>query len=295
MPREEIRAMIEKKFPETNPEIGGKAYQFGRGVVQGALYDPVEGIGQLIEHASGMKIPIPQGVRNWFDKVRENTEATGTGTAGRITGAVGSLVAAPEAMLAGRAASVAARAANATSKSVFDIASKLGKAETTARISEYAAKVGKTPRQLTNADLTRALLSPERAPLTGARRLAAQAATGAALGAAQPVDPNADDFAAQKGYQALAGGALGGLAGLPIGGPLLHHALRHRYHYGPWGVVGAVTHPHAAIPSLAILSGLAAKYGLEKAGPRVAAPLGAVAGQAMSGTPSEESSDAESQ
>lgn len=78
------------------------AYTFGRGAVQGAILDPVEGIGQLIERATGAKL-APDAVRKWLKEVRDETERTGTGTAGRWTGLLGSLVAAPEVLLGAKA------------------------------------------------------------------------------------------------------------------------------------------------------------------------------------------------
>lgn len=289
MPEAEIRAMIQRKFPDTNPEIGGKAYQFARGAVQGAIYDPVEGIGQLIEHASGKKIPIPQSVRNWFDKVRENTEATGTGTAGRVTGSIGSLLVAPEVAGTVRAASIGYRAARMTGPQLVAKAQQLGRPETISRINAYATKLGKAPNRLTNDELGEALLTRvPRPPATGLARIARQAATGAAAGATQPVAArDDDDYWRQKAAQALAGGTLAGVAGSRLGEVGLRAARHH-----PWYTGAAVFHPGSSIPTLAILSGLAAQRGLERAGERVAAPIGAAAGRALGG---EESDNAEAQ
>jgi len=310
MSKDEIRAIIKRKFPEADPEIGGKAYQIARGAVQGAVYDPIEGIGQIIEHATGKKIPIPQSVRNWFDKVRENTEATGTGTASRIGGAVASALVAPELVIgqvgrAGAAAGALAREAGAArtlAPSLGELrvaaTSRAGEkaAELLPKYEEYARRAGKSAMDLTAEERTAARLGQmPPGPPSRLGAFAKRAGVGAGVGAVQPVDPEAEDFAGQKAFQALAGGTLGSLAGVPVGGPILRHIGRHRYHYGPASVLGAVMHPATALPSLALLSGLAAQYGLEKAGPMAAGPLGAIAGQAASGKPREEAPDAESQ
>ena len=311
MPREEIRAIIQRKFPETNPEIGGKAYQVGRGVVQGAIYDPIEGIGQIIEHATGKRIPIPQSVRNWFDKVRENTEATGTGTASRIGGAVASALVAPELAIGqvgrlGALAGAAAREAGAARTAMPALSelraistSRAGEkaAELLPKYEAYAQRVGKSAMDLTHEERVAARLGQlPPGPPSRLASLGKRVGVGAGVGAVQPVDPEAEDFAAQKGYQALAGGALAGLAGAPIGGPILRHLGRHRWHYGPASLLHAVVHPTTGVPTLAMLSGLAAQYGAERAGPMLSGPLGAIAGQAMSGKPSEEeAANAESQ
>lgn len=284
MSREQIRAMILKKFPEADPEIGGTTKQIARGAAQGAVLDPIEGIGQIIEHATGKKIPIPQSVRNWFDKVRENTEATGTGTASRIGGAIASFLVAPEAALGARAASIGYRASRMKGPELVAYAQKLGRPEATSRISAYAGKLGKTPNRLTNDEVAEALLTRvPSAPATGAARFGRQAGLGAVAGAVQPVTDTGEEgsFATEKGLQALAGGVLGGAAGLPIGQLALKHLGRHRYHYSPWTAAAMLHNPAHGIPALGTLGALAAQYGLEKAGPRVAAPLGAAGGQAV--------------
>ena len=282
MSREEIRSIIRKKFPETDPQIGGKAYQFGRGAVQGAIFDPVEGIGQLIEHASGMKIPIPQSVRNWFDKVRENTEATGVGTAGRWTGTLGSLALAPEAMLGAKALGLTGRAAAAaaTPAEIARLTRQMGTPAAIRQYEAYAKAMGKAP--VTNAERHAALLGNFAKPTTTAGRVARQAAIGAGVGATQPV-AEGEDFATQKLYQALAGGSLAGLAGSPLGEIALRAARHH-----PWATAAAVLHPASHVPTLAILSGMLAQKGLAAAGERVAAPIGAAAGRVLSGERQEE-------
>lgn len=282
------RQLKAKPAGPTEQELGGKAYQFARGVVQGAVFDPIEGIGQLIEHARGKKIPIPEGVRNWFDKVRERTEATGTGTAGRITGTLGSLALAPEAAVA-RIGGV---------RAMTQLAAPVGTAAKLARRKQYAQALGKRTWDLTPAERASSDLGhmPGPAP-TRTGRVARQAAVGAAAGAAQPVEGDEGDFAAKKAFQALAGGSLAGLAGTALGKTAFKHVGRHPYHYWHWPGIAALIHPHTALPSLAGAAAgagvLGAQVGLEKLGPRVAAPLGAAVGRTVTGGGEEEQPNAE--
>jgi hypothetical protein len=54
-----------------------------KGALQGAVLDPIEGLGQVYEKASGTRIPVPQAARDWFDKYRQNVESTTAGQIGR--------------------------------------------------------------------------------------------------------------------------------------------------------------------------------------------------------------------
>jgi hypothetical protein len=276
--------------PETQPESKAapgesSTYSFGRGVVQGALYDPIEGIGQLIEHAGNIKLPVPQAVRKWLKDVRDETEKSTAGTAGRVTGAVGSLALAPEAFAAGKAASVAARAATATPRSTFALASKLGKAEADRRAAAYATAVGKHPRVLSNAELTEALLG--HIPGQPWRTLSAPArvAVGAGTAAAAPVEGESarpENYAEAKRNQALLGGSLGGLAGSAVARgagrvmrPSMHFAHIPFTGYGAYHLLGP-TGLAATGGTLATLAALA-----RGGGARSVAGLGGMAGQAV--------------
>ena len=88
---------------------GGNTADVLKGGAQGALLDPVEGIGQIIEHATSRKIPIPQAVRDWFDKYRKDVQSTRSGRVGELGGAIGSMF-----IPVGGEAAAAARAAEST-------------------------------------------------------------------------------------------------------------------------------------------------------------------------------------
>lgn len=75
---------------EPSSDEPGTARTIAGGALQGAVFDPVEGIGQLIEHATGHNVPIPQAVRDWFDDYQKKYTSTPAGQGGRIAGAIGS-------------------------------------------------------------------------------------------------------------------------------------------------------------------------------------------------------------
>jgi hypothetical protein len=271
-----------KPAETTKPPAENRAYTFGRGVVQGALYDPVEGIGQLIEHAANIKLPVPQTVRKWLRDVRDETERTGTGTAGRLTGAVGSLFAAPEIAGLARAAQLARAARAMTPAQQAARIRQIGTPAASQLFSARAQALGKPVMSLTNEERSAALLGH---PPPGAARAAlsfpARAATGAAVAAAEPVEGSPEDYLQQKGYQALAGGTLGGLAGSALAqraGAV--RPLHWHWHYpfsgyglyhlaGPWGL-------GAGAGTLATLAALA-----RGGGARSVAALGGGAGEAV--------------
>ena len=150
----------------------------------------------------------------------------------------------------------------------------MGPANAVKQYQAYAKATGAAP--VTDAEKYAALLGNFSKPATATGRVARQAATGAALGATQPVE-GGDDYWTTKAAQALAGGSLAGLAGSPLGEVALRAARHH-----PWATAAAVLHPASHVPTLAILSGLAAQKGLAAAGERVAAPIGAAAGRVLS-------------
>lgn len=304
MPREQIQAMIYKKFPEADPAMGGKAYQFGRGVAQGAIFDPIEGIGQIVEHVTGKKL-APQAVRDWLKKVQERTEATTTGKVGRVAGVLGSMAVAPEAAFAGGARLAGAgatglsrlartaRTARAMEPEEVLTAARgttgLGTAEQLQRVRDMERELGRT---LTHEEREAVrfggeLPTPPRGPSV-AGRVARQAAVGAAAGTAQPVEPGAEDFATQKGVQALAGGILGGLPATGLGG-----LARYATHHHPFLTAGAFFNPGTHLPTLATLAALYGLKGVEALGPRAAGPIGGLTGEVLSGP--REKDDAETE
>ncbi|HEX3523221.1 MAG TPA: hypothetical protein VHT52_14170 [Stellaceae bacterium] len=78
------------------------------GGLQGAVLDPLEGVGQLVEHLTGAKL-APDFIRDKLKSFRSGVESTTAGEVGRIGGAVGSMFipGGGEAALAARAASEA--------------------------------------------------------------------------------------------------------------------------------------------------------------------------------------------
>jgi hypothetical protein len=81
------------------------------GLLQGGLLDPVEGIGQLIEYATGTKL-APQFIRDQLRSFRDFGRRTGTGRMAELGGEIGSMFL-PLGGLA-RAAGLAGRASRAT-------------------------------------------------------------------------------------------------------------------------------------------------------------------------------------
>ena len=65
------------------------ASEFVGGTPQAAL-DPLEGIGQLIEHVTGLRL-APQAIRDKLKSYRSSVEASNAGSAGRTAATVGSL------------------------------------------------------------------------------------------------------------------------------------------------------------------------------------------------------------
>jgi hypothetical protein len=273
-------------------------YSFGRGVVQGALYDPIEGIGQLIEHAANIKLPVPQAVRKWLHDVRDETEKSTAGTAGRVTGAVGSLALAPEAAAAGRVASIGYRAARMSGQDVIKLGTQLGRPEAIRRANAYAAAVGKTRQALTKDEVAEAFLG--HVPGQPWRTLSApsRVGLGAVAAAAQPVEGESaspENFLEAKRNQALLGGALGGLAGSAVARgagkmvrPSMHYAHLPFSGYGAYHLLG----PYGLAATGGTLATLAALA--RGGGARSVAGLGGMAGEAVRGL-TEETPNAEAE
>lgn len=66
------------------------AKEFMGGALQGAVFDPVTGINQLIEHASNNKIGLPNSVKNWLENYKKEFTSTTAGKWGQGAGTVGS-------------------------------------------------------------------------------------------------------------------------------------------------------------------------------------------------------------
>jgi hypothetical protein len=68
------------------------ALQLGEGAIQGAIADPIEGIGQLVERTTGMRL-APQFIRDTLKSFRTGVEKSDYGEYGRWAGIIGSTVA----------------------------------------------------------------------------------------------------------------------------------------------------------------------------------------------------------
>jgi hypothetical protein len=151
--------LIEPPAPGSEEEKGlpkksGDATDVFEGVLQG-LIDPIEGLGQLAEHITGLK--APESIRKRLKDFRTKVQSTVGGEIGEIGGNIAG------AFIPGMAGTRLLRGA--------------GMLAPTARLS--------------------------------ANTLAARAAAGAAMSAAQPVE-SGDDYWRTKANQALTGAALGG-------------------------------------------------------------------------------------
>lgn len=169
--------------------------QFRGGMVQGAVFDPITGINQLMEHASSNKIGLPDSVKKWLEDYKEkytpeSEDTFGAGNAGRVAGTIGSM------FIPG------GPIAKGISK-LPDAATALSLPRTSTALSRIGQAV---PQALKGSGY----LTPSQKAIRGA----GIGATGSVM---QPTDEDGD-FSRKKGLQALAGAASGGLAG-PLGGP----------------------------------------------------------------------------
>lgn len=251
------------------------ATSFGKGALQGAVLDPVEGIGQLYEHATGAKIPLPQGVRDWASDFEQQAGATRAGKFGNLTGTVASMLIPGYGLesLAARSAGLAskgAKVANLTTKNLKGSAKILREAENTA--FKNRAAVGKYVTQ---------------------NPIKSKAAIGAASGGIRKADDD-ENFAKEKLKQVLAGAAGGAVVGTGLipklaRGVASHGLTRLPLHYGIYHLLG---HPSFSIPAMITLEALArqmrtagarsvldtiVKHGMK---PGMAGAAGAVAGEA---------------
>jgi hypothetical protein len=62
------------------------------GALQGAIFDPVTGINQLIEHATDNKIGMPESVKKWLEDYKDKYTSSTAGKVGEGLGTIGSLV-----------------------------------------------------------------------------------------------------------------------------------------------------------------------------------------------------------
>lgn len=84
-----------KKRPTLDAQARGRELkEFGAGVVQGGVFDPVEGIDQLIAHASDNKVGLPDHVRKWLEDYKQQYTGEGHtyGNVGRGVGTVATSV-----------------------------------------------------------------------------------------------------------------------------------------------------------------------------------------------------------
>lgn len=203
----------------------GTLRSFAGGAVQGALFDPVEGIGQLIEHATGHDIPIPQAVRDWFDSYKEKYTSGEASQYGRVAGTVGSLLI---------PAAGAARAAGWLGRTTA--------AQAGTKAVQAALAAPRTPGVISR--FAKALPTEVRGT-----------AIGAASGAAQPVEEG-QDYAKTK-LEQVASGALGGGIGASLAGPLTMPAT-----LGGAGLIASQVHKSLGWPGvLALAGGLGALAG----------------------------------
>lgn len=158
----------------------GTLRSFAGGAVQGAVFDPVEGINQLVEHASSNKIGLPASVKKWLDDYKEKYTGEGNtaGKAGQIAGTVASLIPGP---------TLAAKG--------------LGAVGRLTRLIRTPPAIPAAAKALTGGQI--------------ARNVGKGAAAGGAGAAVQPVDEDQGDFAKQKAAQAAVGILSGGLLGTP--------------------------------------------------------------------------------
>jgi hypothetical protein len=71
---------------------GDVATSFGKGALQGAVLDPIEGIGQGYERFTGRHIPVPQAARDWFSRFSDEAGRTSAGRIGNWAGTIGSFL-----------------------------------------------------------------------------------------------------------------------------------------------------------------------------------------------------------
>jgi hypothetical protein len=97
-PWEEFQKPAQEKGPWTEYQTGASPDEpstlkhFGGGVLQGAVFDPVTGINQLIEHASRNKVGLPAPVKKWLEDYKDKYTSGTAGKAGEAIGTVGSLL-----------------------------------------------------------------------------------------------------------------------------------------------------------------------------------------------------------
>lgn len=66
------------------------AKEFAGGFGQGAVFDPVQGIDQLIAHATDNKVGLPDNIRQWLEKYKKDFSETESGRLGQNVGMVAS-------------------------------------------------------------------------------------------------------------------------------------------------------------------------------------------------------------
>lgn len=200
------------------PSEPGTLKSFAGGVAQGALFDPVTGINQLIEHATDNKIGLPDSVKNWLNDYKEKYTSGAAGKIGEGIGTIGSFFVPGGAIVKG---------AGAAGKGISAL-SKLGEAAQATRgagglFAKSASELAETAKAAKAAQKARGAggLIPkaaERPPLGVKGKMAQGALYGGTGAAIQPVDEDQGDFGKQKAGQ-IAGGVLGGGAlGLPGAG-----------------------------------------------------------------------------
>jgi hypothetical protein len=62
------------------------------GALQGAIFDPVTGINQLIEHATDNKIGMPESVKKWLEDYKDKYTSGTAGKVGEGIGTIGSFL-----------------------------------------------------------------------------------------------------------------------------------------------------------------------------------------------------------
>lgn len=112
----------------------GDPVEFGKGAIQGAVLDPIEGLIQLAEKSTGWRAPNAFGLRDWARDYRARVQGTHLGQAGEVVGNVAGL-ALPGGAVA-RGVTGATRAVGAASRA-------LGAANVGRRIHQAAGVVGR--------------------------------------------------------------------------------------------------------------------------------------------------------
>lgn len=184
------------ELTDKDPNIGilpgnEGARQFGGGIIQGAVFDPVTGINQLIEHATSNKVGLPDSVKNWLENYKDKYTSGPAGQFGEGVGTVGSAFI-PGGLIAKGVSKLPAAV------------SALSLPRTAGALSRVGSKLPSLPGRT--------------APLSASQRALTGAGIGATGSVMQPVEEGGD-FSRKKGLEALAGSVGGGLAG-PLAAPV---------------------------------------------------------------------------